>query len=232
MSTTQPSRTPSQSRPGRILTAASVLAFSSLLLVGALLSAIPQSLNHFTDLWNGFADLSTAALPFGQDPTMPDSERSASYAGVLLTSSESLFLPRTLQLTHTVITFLVVISGSLATSLLAIRLMRRRSFARHLRWSLIALGLLVVVLATAGPQLDAAAVDAATRALGYPVLQETSPEVLTPMTPDSIVLNLWDPVSVVGRFDIILLVIGGLVTMFGVLVSDGERMQRDTEGLI
>lgn len=227
MNTTEP-----RLRLGRTLTASIVLALSSLLLLGSVLAAIPMILNHFTDHWNGFASLATVSLPLGQDDTVFESGTAATYSGVLISSNEALLLPRIAQLAHTVLTLLVVIAGSLAAVLVAIRLMRKRSFARHLRWSLITLGLLVIVLATVGPQLDALSVDAAVGELGYPMYHKVSDGILTPTTPDSIMLNLWDPISVIGRFDLILLLTGGLVAVFGILAADGERIQRDTEGLV
>ncbi|MBO1903113.1 hypothetical protein J4H92_14305 [Leucobacter weissii] len=219
-------------RGGRILAAAIVLAVGSMLLLASLLAAIPMLLNHFADMWNGFGDISTFRLPFDQDPDTPDPASTATYSGVLLSSAQPLTLPRILQLGHTALTLLVVIAGSLAAILLAIRLLQRRPFARHLRWSLIVFGLLVVVLATVGPQLDALAVDVAAKELGYPIYQDVSTGELTAATPDSIMLNLWDPIWVVGRFELILLLVGGTVALIGFLVSDGERLQRDSEGLV
>ncbi|CAG7604658.1 hypothetical protein ACFPZL_03975 [Leucobacter soli] len=223
---------PTAGRVGRSITAIIALAIGSLLLLGALVSAIPMMLSHFTDLWNGFADLSTARLPFEQDPNTLDGESSAAYAGVLLTSGDPLTAPRLLQSAQTALTLLVVVAGSLAAILLAIRLLRRRPFARHLRWSLLVLGLLVMVLATVGPQLEALAVDIAAEDLGYAIYQRDGDGILTSTTPDSIMQNLWDPIWVVGRFDLILLLVGGMVAMFGFLLSDGERAQRETDGLV
>ena len=217
---------------GRSVTAIVVLALASLMLLGSVLSAIPMMVNHFTDYWNGFASLATVDLPLGQSDSDLGSPTSATYSGVLISSSEALVVPRIAQLAHTVLTLLVMIAGSFAAAVVAVRLIRMQPFARHLRWSLVALGLLVILLATVGPQLDALSVDAASQALGYPIYQEVSDGILTPTSPDSIMLNLWDPISLIGRFDIIMLLTGGLVAMFGFLAADGERIQRDTEGLI
>lgn len=232
MSTTQNPGSGRGRPSGRIAAAVVALVLGGLLLLATLAAAVPMILNHFTDLWNGFADLSTVALPFGQDQNSPDPVTTASYAGVLLTSSEALALPRALLAWQSALTLLVLLTGGLMLVLVAVRLLRGRPFTRLLRWGMVVLGLLIVVFATVGPQLEALALDTASQELGFPIYDYAGDGILTATTPDSIMLNLWDPIWVVGRFELVPLVIGGLVAMFGFFIADGERIQRDTDGLV
>ncbi|QTV79126.1 hypothetical protein [Microbacterium sp. NIBRBAC000506063] len=90
----------------------------------------------------------------------------------------------------------------------------------------------MIVAAAVAPQLEALAVDLAVRELGYAVYDAGHSGVFTPDGPDAIELPLWDWLWVLDRVDPTLLLLGVLIFVLGVLVADGTRLQRDTEGLV
>ncbi|HTN55309.1 MAG TPA: hypothetical protein VLZ82_03935, partial [Microbacterium sp.] len=210
------------------------LVVGALLLVGSLIGAIPVIAGILGDVWNGRADL----LP-GRSPQIPIDGSSApvdsdgvAYNGVTISSDASLALPRALQAIAATLNVMAIAGGSLLVVLLALRMLRSRPFARLLSWGLGIVGLIAIAAAAIAPQLEVAAVDVAVRELGYAVAAEGHDGTFTADGPDAIALPLWDPLWMLDRVDITLLLIGIMLAVVALLVAEGTRMQKDTEGLV
>jgi len=208
------------------------LILGALLLIGSLIGAVPAIAGIVGDLWNGRADLVTDGTPLIPiDGTVHPAESEAdgaSYSGVTITADAPLALPRSLQVIAAVMNILVIVGGSLLVVMLAMRMLRSRPFARLLSWGLGIVGVIAVAAAAVAPQLEAAAVDVAVRELGFAVHGDSS----TADGADSIALPLWDPLWMLDRVDIPLLLIGIVMGVVGLLVAEGVRLQKDTEGLV
>lgn len=208
------------------------LVIGGLILLGAVISAVPRIAGYFSDYWNGRAGLLTAREP--QVPISGPSleEGGLSYAGVIIASDEDLLASRVLQAVAEGLGILVIVAASLLVVLLAVRLLGRRPFARLLSWGLGMVGILVIVAAAVAPQLEALSVDLAVNKLGYAVYDAAHSGVFTPDGPDAIELPLWDWLWVLDRVNPTLLLLGIVIFVLGLLVTDGIRLQRETEGLV
>lgn len=219
------------SRPVRRGALIVALAIGGLLLLGSAFSAVPRIVGYFTGYWNGHSDLLT-----GREPSVRTSDASeidrVDYSGIVIVSDQALVLPRVLQALAEGLGILVIVAGGVLTIMLALRMLRGRPFARTLAWGLGVVGLLAIVAGAVAPQLQAWAVDAAVRELGYEVSGPDSGAVLTPGGPEVIVLPLWNPLWVLDRVDVTLLLLGVIIAIVGLLVADGLRLQRETEGLV
>lgn len=207
------------------------LVVGGLLLLGAAISAVPRIVGYFTGYWNGHSDLAT-----GREPSIRISDSSeidrVDYSGIVIVSDQPLVLPRALQAAAEGLGILVILAGGVLAVMLAVRMLRGRPFARMLAWGLGTVGALAALAGAVAPQLRAWAVDAAVRELGYDVYGPGFDDTLTPDGPEAIVLPLWDPLWVLDRVDVTLLLLGVIIAIVGLLVADGVRMQRDTEGLV
>lgn len=218
---------------GRTTALIAALVVGGGLLVASIIDAVPTLSAYFRDHWNGRADLMTGRspqIPVGGE--VPADPAGVAYPGVLLSSSEALTGPRALQAAAAALAILVVIAGSALLVLLAVRMLRGRSFARLLGWGLGALGLLVLIAAAVAPQLDAWAVDLAVQELGYRIYDPAVDAVMTADSPDAVILSLWDLEWILDRVDVPGLLFGVIIAILGLLVLDGTRLQRDTEGLV
>jgi hypothetical protein len=226
--TTSPPST-SQATPGRNAVVITALVAGSVLLLLSLMSALPAIAAHFTGNWNGEAGFVTPDVPF-TETGLATKDGGPSYSGVAISSAEPLVAPRMLAAAATALGSLTAIGGCLLVVVLAARLLARRSFTRLARWGLVVLGVLVMITAAVAPQLDALSVDLAVQELGYPILADGGAPV-TAGSPDQITLNLWG-VWAMSRVDFTLLLLGGILALLGFLVSDGMRLQRDSDGLV
>ncbi len=208
------------------------LLIGGLILLGAAITAIPRIGQLFSDYWNGRTGLLTAREPqvpiAGEIPEVGGVD----YAGALVSSDAPLFVPRLLQAVAEGLGIAVIIAASLLIVLLAVRLLRGRPFARLLSWGLGAVGVLVIAAAAVAPQLEALAVGIAVDDLGYAVYGAEHDGVLTPDGPDALELPLWDGLWILDRVDPTLLLLGIVLAVLGLLVADGTRLQRDTDGLV
>ena len=100
-----------------------------------------------------------------------------------------------------------------------------------LAWGLGSVGVLTMLAGAIAPQLHAWAVDAAVRALGYEV-SAAADGTLTADGREMIVLPQWDVLWVLDRVDVTLLLLGVIIAIVGMMVADGARLQKDTEGLV
>lgn len=218
--------------PGRTISAVLGIVLGSLILLGSVFGTFPMLSAPFQDTWNGNADLLTAQLPFEQDPESPQSNPASTYTGVLVSSDDPLVTPRLLLAAQSLLILLVMYTAGAMLVLLALQLLRQRPFARTLRWGLVALGTLIMLSSAVGPQLGALSSDLGLIELGVPLGDSGSVSSLTADSADTGLLHLWDSISVLSRIELVPLLLGTVLSMIGFLISDGERMQRDTEGLV
>lgn len=215
--------------PGRTAAVAVALIVGSILLLLAVLGAVPNVASHFTGNWNGVADLVTPDVPFSET-ALTTKDGGPAYSGVLISSPEPLVASRVLMATAAALGGLTAILGSLLIVVLAARLLMRRSFTRLARWGLVVLGVVVMLTAAIVPQLEVLSVDLAVQELGYPIAADGGGPT-TPDSPDVISPGLWG-IWAVNRVDWTLFLLGGMLALLGFLVADGVRLQRDTEGLV
>ncbi|MEJ1088728.1 hypothetical protein WDU99_10405 [Microbacterium sp. Mu-80] len=215
-------------RSGALIAA---LVLGGLLLIGSAISAIPRVAGYFTGYWNGHGDLLTGREPsIGVAGPTTEADR-IDYSGIVIVSDQSLMLPRVLQAIAEGLGILVIVAGGALAVMLAVRMLRGRPFVRMLAWGLGVVGVLTVLAGAVAPQLRAWAVDAAVRELGYAVSEGTD-GTLTADGPELIVLPQWDVLWILDRVDVTLLLLGVIIAILGLLVADGVRLQRDTDGLI
>lgn len=220
-------------RAGRSTALIAALVVGAVLFAAAIIGAIPALSGYFLDYWNGRADLMTGHVPQipvgGEVPAEPGG---ANYSAVLISSAEALTGPRVLQAVAAALGILVVIGGSLLAVLLAVRMLRGRPFARLLSRGLGTLGALVMIAAAVAPQLNALAVDLAVQELGYRIYDPAADVTMTADGVESVVLSLWDLEWILDRVDLTGFLLGVIVGVVALLVADGTRLQRDTEGLV
>lgn len=210
------------------------LIIGALLLVGSLIGAIPVISGILGDVWNGRADLLTGRSPqIPIDGTSgPVDSNGAAYNGVTISADAPMALPRALQAIAATLNVMAIAGGSLLVVLLALRMLRSRPFARLLSWGLGVVGVIAIAAAAVAPQLEAAAVGVAVRELGYAVYGDGHDGTFTADGPDAIALPLWDPLWILDRVDITLLLVGIVLGLVALLVAEGTRMQKDMEGLV
>lgn len=218
---------------GRTSALIAALVVGGALLVASIIGAVPTLSAYFGGFWTGRADLMTGRSPQipvnGEVPTEPSG---ADYPGVLISSSEALSGPRTLQAIAAALAIVVVIAGSLLLVILAVKMLRGRSFARLLGWGLGGVGLLVVIASALAPQLEALAVDLGVQELGYRIYDPAADALMTVDSPDAVILSLWDFEWILDRMDPAGVLLGVIIAVLGLLIIDGTRLQRDTEGLV
>lgn len=217
---------------GRIGVAIVALIVGGLLLLIATLGIIPRVLGSFAQNWTGHAGIFTPRMPFIENWAEIGKDYSDAYNGFIFSSTAPLVESRWLSAAEGALDSLVIIAGSLLIVLIAIRVLMVRSFSRVARWGLVALGLLIMLDATLGPQLAPLASDIALQQLGYPILGPNHGGFMTENSPEWAIPALWDPIWVVNRFDFSALMLGVVVILFGFLIHDGVRLQKETEGLV
>ena len=104
---------------GRTSALIAALVVGGALLVASIIGAVPTLSAYFGGFWTGRADLMTGRSPQipvnGEVPTEPSG---ADYPGVLISSSEALSGPRTLQAIAAALAIVVVIAGSLLLAIM------------------------------------------------------------------------------------------------------------------
>ncbi|QTV79127.1 hypothetical protein [Microbacterium sp. NIBRBAC000506063] len=112
------------SRAGRTTVLISALLFGGLILLGAVVAAVPRITGYFTDYWNGRAGLLTARQPQVPIEGGRPEAGGLDYDGLRIVSDEALLAPRTLQALAEGLGILVIIAGGLLAVLLAVRMLR------------------------------------------------------------------------------------------------------------
>jgi hypothetical protein len=210
--------------PIRIIALVLIAVVAGLDVLGSMSGALYSIPDKFAWNWNGHADLLTPRYPFIDSWAEVPKNDGATYAGVIITSDDALPVPRALQAAALALASLVRILGGTLIVIIAIRLLARKTVTGIARWGLIALGILIMLTATVGPQLQVLSVNIAVEELGYPVAQpnsgdgygytEDSPEEITPG-----LLGIW----AIGPTDSLLFVTGAMIAALGFLLAEAIR---------
>jgi len=211
---------------GRIVGLVLVSIIAGLYVLGGVFGAIHVISDHFMWNWHGRADLLTGRYPFIDSWAELPKDGEASYAGVVIASDEALPVPRALQAVDLAMSSLIGILGGLLVALIAVRLLARKSVSRIARWGLLALGILIMVKSTVGPQLQVLAVNIAVQELGYPILDPLAGDGLTEQQfPEGItpgLLGIW----AITPADSLLFLTGAIIAVLGYLLTEKVRRQR------
>lgn len=195
----------------------------------------------------GYLHWGEALLVTDQRPFM-SGQPNVEYNGILFSSMEPLVGARAASTVADVLNQLVLLALAGNLALVAGSLILRRPFTRALRWGLVVLGGLVLASGTIAPQFDALASDLAVQELGFPAAT-LEPSTLGPSTPqihgtptdatapdeqpgEHVLLTAGAWPYILMRVDAGLAAIGITLVLLGILIRDGIRLQRDTEGLV
>jgi hypothetical protein len=197
----------------------------------------------------GYLYWGEALLVTDQRPFM-SGQPNVEYNGISFSSMEPLVGARAASTVADVLHQLVLLALAGNLALVAGSLILRRPFTRALRWGLVVLGGLVLVSSAIAPQLDALASDLAVQELGFPAAT-LEPSTLGPSTPqihgtpadapapapdeqdgEHVLLTAGTWPYILMRVDAGLAAIGITLVLLGILIRDGIRLQRDTEGLV
>lgn len=220
-----------QIAPGRTRVVAAVIA----LLAGVVLGFVALN-TIFVGLfmgayYNGELYLSTTRVPFEPDGTEWGTG-DVSYGSLNIGSSEPLIASRALSTVADVLHQLVLITIAVLLIAIAASMLMRRPFTRVLRWGLVILGCMIVVSGAIAPQLDALAAGLAVQELGYPAVVIDGPGYEG--VPDGeyalVTSNSWTYILM--EVDAVLTAIGVALVLLGIVIGDGIRLQRETEGLV
>jgi hypothetical protein len=195
----------------------------------------------------GYLYWGEALLVTDQRPFM-SGQPNVEYNGILFSSMEPLVGARAASTVADVLHQLVLLALAGNLALVAGSLIMRRPFTRALRWGLVVLGGLVLASGAIAPQFDALASDLAVQELGFPAatlepptLGSNTPQIhSTPAdaaAPDGqpgehVLLTAGTWSYILMRVDAGLAAIGITLVLLGILIRDGIRLQRDTEGLV
>ncbi len=214
---------------GRTAVTITALVIGSILLLLSASGAIPRVFGNFSNYWNGELDLITPRVPFTDSWADIGKDDADAYAGLLFGSPDALLESRLLSASADGLAAAVAVVGSLLIVLIAIRILMNRSFSTLARRGLIVLGILLTLNATLGPQLKPLAADIAAQKLGYPIFDPAVDTVMTEVSPEKVLLTLWDPIWTMNRFDLTMLLLGIVVLLFSFLMTDGVRLQKGNE---
>jgi hypothetical protein len=195
----------------------------------------------------GYLYWGEALLVTDQRPFM-SGQPNVEYNGISFSSMEPLVGARAASTVADVLHQLVLLALAGNLALVAGSLILRRPFTRALRWGLVVLGGLVLVSGAIAPQFDALASDLAVQELGLPAAT-LEPSTLGPSTPqihgtpadatapdeqhgEHVLLTAGTWPYILMRVDAGLAAIGITLVLLGILIRDGIRLQRDTEGLV
>lgn len=130
---------------------------------------------------------------------------------------------------------LLILAGCVFVFVQTRRMLRGRMFSRSTTVSLVALGLLAILVAVVAPMVDAQATVLALRDLGVNTLDARAGVYDAPdlvgvdyVVPDPV----GSPRLLLARTNWLLAGVGGILLLVAVAVGRGERLQRDTEGLV
>jgi hypothetical protein len=219
----------STTTPGRTRIVAAIIA----IITGAVLGVVAVNtifVALFTGyLYSGEIGISSQRVPFQGDAT-PDG--TVWYTTVGISSAEPLIGSRAASTVADVLHQLVLIAIAILLIAIAGSLLANRPFTRLLRWGLVVIGVLIVVSGAIAPQLDALAAGLAVQELGYPVVVIDGPGYGgVPGGERAIVTSSSWTYSLL-QVDAMLTAIGVALVLLGILIGDGIRLQRETEGLV
>lgn len=220
----------SDTTPARPRIVAAVIA----LVAGAILGLVAIgtiAIAVFSSYWfSAEIPLISPRVPFKPDGTQQIGE--VMYGNVTFGSAEPLIAARAASTVADVLNQLFLLALAVLLISIAVSLLARRPFTRMLRLGLIVLGTLIIVSGTIAPQLDALAAGLAAQELGFPTITvdisgyEDKPEG------EYAILTSGSWTHILGQIDAGLTAIGVALVLLGVLIGDGIRLQRETEGLV
>jgi len=130
---------------------------------------------------------------------------------------------------------LLILAGCVFVFVQTRRMLRGRMFSRSTTVSLAVLGVLAILVAVVAPMVDAQATVIALRDLGVNTLDARTglydaPELsgIDYVVPDPV----WSPRLLVARTNWLLAGVGGILLLLAVAAGRGERLQRDSDGLV
>ncbi len=221
----------SATTPGRTRIVAAVIAIVAgavlaLVALGTIFAAL------FTGyLYSGELPLSSQRVPFQPDGT-PQIGEEPRYTTLGISSSEALVGARAASTAADVLHQLVLIAIAVLLIAIAGSMLVRRPFTRILRWGLVMLGALIIVSGAIAPQLDALAAGLAAQELGYPTVVIDGPGYEGVPEGEWALVTSSSWTYILGQIDAVLTAIGVALVLLGILIGEGIRMQRDTEGLV
>jgi hypothetical protein len=216
---------------GRTRVVAAVIA----IVTGAVLGLVAVN-TIFVALFTGY--LYSGELPLNSDrvPFQPDGAPPYSgevwYSTLGISSAETLVGSRAASTVADVLHQLVLIAIAVLLITIAGSLLVRRPFTRVLRWGLVVLGALIVVSGAIAPQLDALAAGLAVQELGYPAVVIDGPGYEGVPEGEYALVTSSSWTYILMQVDAVLTAIGVALVLLGILIGDGIRLQRETEGLV
>lgn len=222
----------SSTDPGRARVVAAVIAIAT----GAVLALVAVN-TIFAALFTGYLYsgellLTSDRVPFQSDGTIIPADQEVSYASIGISSSQPLIGARAASTVADVLQQFVLVAIAALLMAIAFSLLMRRPFTRALRVGLIVLGVLIVASGAIAPQLDALAAGLAVQELGYPAIVIDGPGY------EGVPEGEWALVTSSSwtyglmQVDAVVTSIGVALVLVGILIGDGIRLQRDSEGLV
>ena len=220
----------SDTTPARPRIVAAVIA----LIAGAILGLVAVGtigIAVFSSYWfYGELPLSSNRVPFQPDGTQQIGE--VVYTTVGIGSAEPLVGARAASTVADVLNQLFLLALAVLLISIAVSLLARRPFTRMLRGGLIILGALIVVSGAISPQLDALAAGLAAQELGFPTIVIDGPGYEGVPEGEYALVTSSSWTYTFGQIDAGLTAIGVALVLLGILIGDGIRLQRETEGLV
>lgn len=219
------------STPGRERVVAGVVAIIS----GAILALVALN-TIFIALFMGYQfsgelPLNSPRVPFQPNSAAPN-EGGPFYSTLGFSSSEPLVAARAASTAADVLHQLVLVALAALLIAIAVSMLAHRPFTRVLRWGLVILGALIVVSGAIAPQLDALASGLAAQELGYPTIVIDGPGYEGVPEGEWALVTSSSWTYILMQIDAGLTAIGVALVLLGILIGDGIRLQRDTEGLV
>jgi len=216
---------------GRTRIIAAVLA----IIAGSVLALVAVS-TIFLALWQGSQYHGRLGITSQRAPFEPGSltgeHEEPRYSQIEFSSSEPLVASRAASTVADVLHQGVLIVMAVLLIAIAVSLLTRRPFTRVLRTGLVVLGSLIIVSGAIAPQLDAFAAGLAAQELGFPTIVIDGPGYEGVPEGEWALVTSSSWTYILGQIDAVLTSIGVALVLLGILIGEGIRLQRDTEGLV
>jgi hypothetical protein len=220
----------SDTTPGRPRIVAAVIA----LVAGAILALVAVgtiAIAVFSSYWfSGEMPIVSQRVPFEPEGTQQIGE--VMYGTLTFGSAEPLIAARAASTVADVLNQLFLFALAVLLIAIAGSLLARRPFTRVLRLGLVILGTLIIVSGAIAPQLDALASELAAQELGFPTIVIDSSGYEDKPEGEYAIVASTSWTYILARIDAGLTAIGVALVLLGVLIGDGIRLQRETEGLV
>jgi hypothetical protein len=215
---------------GRTRLVAAIVA----IIAGAILGLVAVN-TIFAAVFNSYWFYGEVRLSSDREPFQPDGTPwtgEVTYTTLGVGSSEALVGARAASTVADVLHQLVLIALAVLLISIAISMLMQRPFTRMLRWGLVVLGVLIIVSGAIAPQLDALAAGLAVQELGYPTVVIDGPGYEGVPQGEWALFTTSSWTYILGQIDAVVTAIGVALVLLGILIGDGIRLQRETEGLV